>query len=99
MQSYFELKISTSEIKNFKNLFKSINLESLKLNFSLPKKYKRFVVIKSPHVNKKSKEHFQILKHTCLFILCSSSTELKTFLLNTSNNLWIRIKRIEKQNI
>ena len=48
-------------------------------------------------LNKKSKEHFQSLKYTRLFFVRISIKQLKTFFLHSSNNIWIRIKKIEKQ--
>ncbi len=97
MLSYYEIKISTNHIDNFKLINNLLEQFLIRSSTSLPKKYRRFAVIKSPHVNKKSKEHFQSLKYTRLFFVRISIKQLKTFFLHSSNNIWIRIKKIEKQ--
>jgi len=93
----YELKISTNDFNNFASIQPLLAPYLITSQSSLPKKCKRFVVIKSPHVNKKSKEHFQSCKYTKLYLISSSSIELKTFLMHTPNNLWIRIRKREIQ--
>jgi len=92
---HYELKISTNNFNNFSTirfLLAPYLISSLRL---LPKKCKRFVVIKSPHVNKKSKEHFQIYKYTNSYLVFLSVDKLKNFLQYAPNDLWVRIKKRE----
>jgi len=95
MSVYYELKISTNHFNNFETIFPLLSQYLVSPQTFLPKKCKKFVVIKSPHVNKKSKEHFQSCKYTNIYLISSSVEELKTFLLHAPNNLWIRIKKRE----
>lgn len=75
MKTIYQLKISTNNITSLlflEALFSSyLPLKKYFKFFSvaIPKKVKRFVLIKSPHVNKKSKEHFQISTYQRLFYL------------------------------
>lgn len=90
------LKVSTSNLKSFLVLEKIINKVSsgIKITF-LPTKQKRFVLLKSPHVNKKSKEHFQLLRHQRLYsISFYSETGIKELLLKIPNNLTIIVKKL-----
>jgi small subunit ribosomal protein S10 len=58
----------------------------------LPKKKKRFTLIKSPHVNKKSKENFQIIKYRRLYIVNFSEIQLKEFLQKITTDVEVTIK-------
>ena len=75
MKTIYQLKISTNNITSLlflEALFSSyLPLKKYFKFFSvaIPKKVKKFVLIKSPHVNKKSKEHFQISTYQRLFYL------------------------------
>jgi len=60
MYSY-QLKISTNNVEDFSFIEKRFPTK-VKI-VVLPRKRKKFVFIRSPHVNKKSKEHFQILDY------------------------------------
>lgn len=91
----YQLKISTS---NLSSLFfvKTLTLffyPKCKVIF-LPKKQKKFVFIRSPHVNSKSKEHFKIIKYQRLYILKSSIDTLKIFLSKIPNDLNILVKKV-----
>jgi len=46
----------------------------------MPSKIRRYCVLRSPHVNKKSREHFQIKTHTCLIDLYEPTQETTTSL-------------------
>jgi len=95
MENSYQLKISTSNLSSLvfiKTLMLSLTLSAKFI--SLPTKVKRFVFIRSPHVNKKSKEHFQILKHKRLYFVTISSDALKIFLLKAPNDVNIVIKKI-----
>lgn len=92
-------------LHNYRIKFTSHNLESIKEidNYlkksdiknktlvSLPKKKKIFTLIKSPHVNNKSKEHFKIEKYKRLVCLTTSSHEVKTMLKKLPNDLFIKV--------
>lgn len=91
----YKLKILTSNLKSFlvvEKIIKKISSE-VKVTF-LPTKKKRFVLLKSPHVNKKSKEHFQFLQHQRLYCFSiTSPTLMKSFLLKVPNDLTIIFKK------
>jgi ribosomal protein S10 len=91
MYSY-QLKISTNNVEDFSFIEKRFPTK-VKI-VVLPRKRKKFVFIRSPHVNKKSKEHFQILKHKRLYFVTISSDALKIFLLKAPNDVNIVIKKI-----
>lgn len=56
--------------------------------FNLPKKRKKLVVLKSPHVNSKSKEHFEIVVYRRLISLKSFKKSDLVFFENfIKNNL------------
>ena len=46
----------------------------------MPSKIRRYCVLRSPHVNKKSREHFQIKTHSCLIDLYEPTQETTTSL-------------------
>lgn len=50
--------------------------------FILPKKSKKFVVLRSPFVHKKTQEHFEISNYKLLIKIQSSNLEILTLLLN-----------------
>lgn len=50
-------------IKIFKKIYKNLNV------ISLPIKKKKIIVLKSPHIYKKSREHFETFIHKKLLIL------------------------------
>lgn len=77
MKTVFRLKVSTNNTASLlffeallfsysplKKYFKIISV-------TLPKKTKKFTLLKSPHVNKKAKEHFQISTKKRVFFLVS----------------------------
>jgi hypothetical protein len=67
-------------LKNFvKKQKKNNNILTKKLFFQILKnKKKQFVFLKSPHVNKKAKEHFCFLKYILIFnIVCTLKNLLK----------------------
>jgi ribosomal protein S10 len=87
--------------RSLKFLSKLLNKSLLKKEIFLPKKEKLFVILKSPHVNKKSREHFifknYIQKIEIEFI---SIFELINFLIhlkkNLTKNFLIHFKIIKK---
>ena len=62
--------IKIQKIIGFINYFKSIKL---------PKKIQKFTVLRSPHVNKKSREQFEIRTYKRIFII--STFEIKLIFL------------------
>ena len=59
--------------------------------FYLPCVVKRFTFLKSPHVFKKAKEHFEIKKYRVVIICNLNLQKLKLFLINRPNTVKIRI--------
>jgi len=96
---YYELKIETNTKRSLKFLSKLLNKSLLKKEIFLPKKEKLFVILKSPHVNKKAKEHFKLFKHSRLFFVYFSQTTLCSFLRRIPNDIIFRIRKIESQYV
>jgi ribosomal protein S10 len=90
----YKLKVSTPNLQSlfiFEKLIKTFT-PTLKIIF-LPKKKKRFVLLKSPHVNKKSKEHFQFLRYQRLYYINEFNLSIfKDCLLKSPNDLNIIFK-------
>jgi ribosomal protein S10 len=76
-------------IKKIENCLKAVNCESKKV--FLPKRKKIFTLLRSPHVNSKSKEHFQLERYRRLFYLKISLWSLRQFLESLPNDLHIKI--------
>jgi len=57
----------------------------------LPSKKKRLTFLKSPHVFKKSKEHFELKKNKTIIICHLNIEKLKILLLNRPNTIKIKI--------
>jgi len=95
MVNYYQLKISTSNLSSlfFVKTFILSFFPEFKVTF-LPKKQKKFVFIRSPHVNSKSKEHFKITKYQRLYVVKSSIESLNVFLSKTPNDLNIIVKKV-----
>jgi small subunit ribosomal protein S10 len=70
-----------SILKNCLNDINKINLEKVSI-IRLPKKIKKFSLIKSPHVHKKSREQFEIIHYTRILHLSGSKKNIETFLNN-----------------
>lgn len=95
-----ELKIATANTQSlaFVDKFFYDNSVDFKKVY-LPTKLKRFVLLKSPHVNKKAKEHFQIKKYKRLYqVNFPSEKIMKDFLLASPNDLSIVIKKMSTGN-
>lgn len=73
-------------------LKKSVNFD-LKV-LSQPRKEKILTILKSPHVNKKSKDQFIVHFHKkTIFCNCKTTTGLlKMLLINKPSSLFIRVK-------
>lgn len=59
----------------------------------LPRKVKKFTIIKAPHVHKKSKEHFEFISYKRLLII-SFDLKKDVFLIlsNLPNNVKFKVK-------
>jgi len=78
-----------SSIKKIDHCLKIADCENKKV--FLPKKKKIFTLLRSPHVNSKSKEHFKLERYRRLFYLKVSLPSLKQFLESLPNDLHIKI--------
>ena len=58
-------------IKKQQTIFKFLQDLEITKKITLKNKVKNFTVLKSPHVNKKSREHFQYKTHKCLISIRS----------------------------
>ena len=67
------------------NKAKKIDIKKASM-IRLPKKVKKFSLIKSPHVHKKSREQFEIFNHTRLLSLEGSRKELEQLIKDTIVN-------------
>jgi hypothetical protein len=89
-----ELKILKLFLVFFSNLFK----DSIFLQFYiLPKKIKRFTVIRSPHVFKESREQFEIISYKVVmkFNIVKDRNKFYFYLLNLLNNKTSYIHKIQ----
>jgi ribosomal protein S10 len=59
----------------------------------LPKKKKRITFLKSPHVNKKAQEHFELKVHKALLCFSKKDSFSKFILINKPQNINIKIQR------
>lgn len=71
------------------NLLKAGNIDSRIIH--LPKKIKRITLLKSPHVFKKAKEHFQLKKNKIVIFCSLNIYKLKSFLINRPNTIKIKV--------
>jgi len=75
-----------------KFLLKVLVLGNVKTQIAyLPNVTKRITFLKSPHVFKKAKEHFQLTKNSVSLALHANLQDLKPFLLNRPNTIKIKI--------
>jgi ribosomal protein S10 len=95
LKKHYQLKITTG---NFADLLLIrellISSSTKKEGTMLPKKKKRFTLIRSPHVNKKSKEHFQIVKYRRLYNIYFFEKQLQEFLRKIPNSSEVCVKSI-----
>nr|UNW58759.1 40S ribosomal protein S10 [Phytophthora scandinavica]UNW58760.1 40S ribosomal protein S10 [Phytophthora scandinavica]UNW58761.1 40S ribosomal protein S10 [Phytophthora scandinavica]UNW58762.1 40S ribosomal protein S10 [Phytophthora scandinavica]UNW58763.1 40S ribosomal protein S10 [Phytophthora scandinavica] len=94
---------SFQKINQLQHLFKLNKFKNIKINgiFQVNKKKKIFTLLKSPHVNKKSREHFIYKNYTPkIDINFINILQLLNFLIlikkNLSANSLIQIKIIKK---
>lgn len=92
----YQIKISSTSILSFLvvNTFIECFFLEAKIVF-LPTKIKRLTLIKSPHVHKKSKEHFQIIKYCRLYLITFPSLALlNLFLIKLPSHTTVNLKKI-----
>lgn len=99
VKSAFEIRVrlhsfNSSKVNTIKEQWRKI---SFKYNLSyssinLPINKKRFTVLKSPHVNKRAKEQFEIQVSSCLIIL-------RGIELNFNSSLFEEFGQIESEDV
>jgi len=88
----YKIVISSHNLTSIKKIEQCLTvLKCQNKKVMLPTKKKIFTLLRSPHVNSKSKEHFKIEKYRRLFYLTITLTSLKTFLESLPNDLHIKI--------
>ncbi|MDH3003705.1 MAG: 30S ribosomal protein S10 [Candidatus Shikimatogenerans sp. JK-2022] len=62
--------------KSIKKIIKSILLTGVKIKgpIPLPTKIKKFTVLRSPHVHKKSREQYELVNHIRYIIILNANT-------------------------
>jgi len=74
---------------------KKANIEKVSI-IRLPKKLKKFSLIKSPHVHKKSREQFEVSNHNRLLCLEGSKKELdkliKTNIIDNKHAFFFKVQ-------
>ncbi len=76
-----------------KLIFKKLALKSLNFQ-NLPLLRKRITLLKSPHVNKKAREQFELQIHRSVVIIknVKNASNIKFLLINRPKNLKVKIK-------
>lgn len=92
----YQIKIESVDQKSLKiytNYLKTLlNLKKIEYNiFNLPVYKKKMVFLKSPHVNKKSKEHFFFIKYKLLCIFYANNNSYKNIFYYKPTTLKIKI--------
>ena len=92
MKKTYSLVFSSSNL----SLLQKVKKKMKKLNIthswvSLPKKKKRFTLLRSPHVNSKSKEHFEIITYKRLARFDGKYNDLETLVLSLPTTVKIKI--------
>tara|TARA_A100001035_G_C27742008_1_gene482084 strand:+ start:934 stop:1233 length:300 start_codon:yes stop_codon:yes gene_type:complete len=96
-----QLKIKSLDQQSLKlyliKIHKILKILGIKYNtFNLPSKIKRITLLKSPHVNKKAREQFEIKKYSVMIQILSQEKFkiLKLLSLNKPKTVTISIKNI-----
>jgi len=88
----YKIVISSHNLNSIKKIESCLNLVDCESKqVSLPKKRKYFTLLRSPHVNSKSKEHFKLERYKRLLYLKITLSSLKVFLESLPNDLHIKI--------
>lgn len=82
-------KILKLYVRFLLKLLSSVNTAAKTIN--LPTLKKRVTFLKSPHVFKKAKEHFELRKNSVVLFCNSNLQNLKLFLINRPNTIKIKI--------
>jgi len=98
LKKEFILKIKLKSIDKISlNLYINFLKEKIKLYnkqysiFNLPKKIKRITLLKSPHVNKKAREQFEVKIYTIIIKIKIDLFKLKSLLINKPKTVIIKI--------
>jgi len=101
MKKQYQLKIKSlsQESLNLYKEFLKITLKKININFSLfnlPTKKKRITLLKSPHVNKSSREQFEIKYFNTIIQVKSilNPNLLKILLINKPKIVTVSIKTV-----
>ena len=76
------------------SIFSFFNIDQVKHQIN-PKKCKKITVLRSPHIDKKSREHFQIVNHKKTLLLEVSDKNLFLLLIEILKNSKIRGVEVE----
>ena len=94
----YKIIINSTSKKSINLYFKFLTLVLNKLNlpffaFNFPMKNKKITLLKSPHVYKKSKEHFELRKYKFAILLnfCVEPKILRFLLLNKPKSITIKL--------
>lgn len=90
MKKIYRLKLTSS---NSRNLFLFEKVTKPLRRVYLPKKIKRFVLQKSPFVQSKAKEHFELCQYKRLYFFELTFFELKKILLLIPNDVLVRLEQ------
>lgn len=82
----FDLIFLNATEKYLLNIFSFFNLGSTK-NIMVPKKCKKITVLRSPHIDKKSREQFQIITHKKKLILSVSNKNIVLVIFEIFKNI------------
>ena len=85
----FRVKIVSFDLQTIKKVDTYLSQARVK-SLSLPKKTKKIVVLKSPHVNKKAKEHFSLTQYRRLCYLLEKET-VKELILKLPFSVALRV--------
>jgi len=104
MQKEIRLKLKSFDYKIIDkallNIISAISVKKIHFKgpISIPNKILKFIVNKSPHVHKKSREQFEIRRHSRLLIIESSPDVINILTkLNISGGIDIQVKINEKK--
>lgn len=100
-----ELKLKSFESKKLDRSIKEIinNISKIKSKYigpiPMPNKIKKFILNKSPYIDKKSREQFKIQSHVRLIIIEASSKTIDVLMkLDIASGIDIKIKMKTKKN-
>ncbi|MDH3004723.1 MAG: 30S ribosomal protein S10 [Candidatus Shikimatogenerans sp. JK-2022] len=80
--------------KSIKNIIKNIKYTGVKINgpIPLPTKKKKFTVLKSPHVHKKSREQFELFIHIRYLEIINANSITISALMKLELNSAVEVK-------